>query len=190
MSDCCVLLKKCRANYTIKGTGRWKHAPRWKHRLDNTACRAGSTLCHVVSWRREVSASVGATLRPTALVELETRAIRALYARKDLQRDQFDIWLKSAFNCFKILCTKRIIIPSISAEKFQNCKSNSLCRFQLGKSCTLPKYRPTARGTDGGGAIRARKYYSCCCSGPTQTPARSPFGGSAASRISAPRRRS
>ena len=47
---------------------------------------------------REVQASVGATLRLTALVDLETRAIRTLYARKDLQRDQFDIWLKSAFS--------------------------------------------------------------------------------------------
>ena len=44
------------------------------------------------------AASVGATLLLTALVELETRAIRTLYAREDLQRDQFDIWLKSAFS--------------------------------------------------------------------------------------------
>ena len=51
---------------------------------------------------REVQASVGAALRLTALVGLETRAIRTLYARKDygkdLRRAPFDIWLKSAFS--------------------------------------------------------------------------------------------
>ena len=47
---------------------------------------------------REVQASVGVTLRLKALVELETRAIRTLYARKDLRRAPFDIWLKSAFS--------------------------------------------------------------------------------------------
>ena len=47
---------------------------------------------------REISASVGATLQLTELVELGLRAIRTLCARKDLRHDPFDIWLKSAFS--------------------------------------------------------------------------------------------
>ena len=38
------------------------------------------------------------TLRPKKLVDLGLRAIRTLYARKDLRRAPFDIWLKSAFS--------------------------------------------------------------------------------------------
>ena len=41
---------------------------------------------------------MGATLRLKALVELELRAICTIYARKDLRRAPFDIWLKSAFS--------------------------------------------------------------------------------------------
>ena len=85
-------------DYYCKETGRWKHAPRWKHSLDNAACPAGSTFRHVVPRKREVSGSVGVTLRLTALVELELRAIRTIYARKNLRRARLDIWLKSAFS--------------------------------------------------------------------------------------------
>ena len=84
-------------NY-CKETGKWKHAPQWNRNLDNAACPAGSTFRHVVPRKREVSGSVGVTLRLTALVELELRAIRTIYARKDLRRAPFDIWLKSAFS--------------------------------------------------------------------------------------------
>ena len=48
-------------NY-CKETGKWKHAPQWKHNLDNAACPAGSTFRHVVPRKREVSGSAGATL--------------------------------------------------------------------------------------------------------------------------------
>ena len=50
--------------------------------------------------QREVSGSAGVTLRLTELVELGLRAIRTIYARKDLRRAPIDIWLKSAFSCF------------------------------------------------------------------------------------------
>ena len=48
--------------------------------------------------QREVSGSAGATLRLTELEDLGLRAIRTIYARKDLRRARFDIWLKSAFS--------------------------------------------------------------------------------------------
>ena len=85
-------------DYYCKETGRWKHAPRWKCSLDNAACAAGSTLRHVVPRKREISGSVGVTLRLKELVELELRAIRTIYARKNLRCAPFDIWLKSAFS--------------------------------------------------------------------------------------------
>ena len=85
-------------DYYCKETGRWKHVPRWKHCLDNAACQAGSTFRHVVPRKREVSGSVGVTLRLTELVDLELRAIRTIYARKNLRRAPFDIWLKSALS--------------------------------------------------------------------------------------------
>ena len=59
---------------------------------------AGSTFRRVVPRKREVSGSVGATLRLTELVELGLRPIRTIYARKNLRRAPFDIWLKSAFS--------------------------------------------------------------------------------------------
>ena len=65
--------------------------PQWRDKLDNAACPAGSTFRHVVPRKREVSDSAGATLRLTALVELGLRAIRTIYARKDLRRARFDI---------------------------------------------------------------------------------------------------
>ena len=68
-------------DYYCKETGRWKHAPRWKHSLDNAACPAGSALRHVISRKREISGSVGVTLRLTALVEPELRAIRTICVR-------------------------------------------------------------------------------------------------------------
>ena len=85
---------------TLASTGERDQMVFGPHAFRNQDTRGVSPPEHVAPRKREVSGSVGAALRLTALVELELRAIRTIYARKDLRIAPFDIRLKSAFSWF------------------------------------------------------------------------------------------
>ena len=70
-------------------------------------------------------------------MELGLRAIRTIYARKDLRRARFDIWLKSAFSCLDYVqneydsqvVLKCIAIRSSSIQRAEQCGANAAGRL-------------------------------------------------------------